>query len=95
MAEEAAEVQLSQEELNERRAKVTAFYKDNIEHLTVQLEYERILTDIEEYRAKRLQAQMFIAEAMLAQQEDPTRTEAREEFDDAMDKVAKRNLKRK
>jgi len=92
--EEQPDVQMSQDELNERRAKVTEFYRDNIEHLTVQLEYEKILTEIEEHRAKRLQAQMFIAEAMAAQQEDPTRTQAREEFDEAMDTMAKRTLKR-
>ena len=65
------QVELSEAELKEKREKITKFYKDNIEHLTIQLEYETLLTSIEENRAKRLQAQMFIAEAYASQQEDP------------------------
>ena len=87
------QVELSEAELKEKREKITKFYKDNIKHLTIQLEYEQLLTSIEENRAKRLQAQMFIAEAYASQQEDPSRTEARDEFNDAMDKVSKRKLK--
>jgi hypothetical protein len=87
------QVELSEEELKEKRTKITKFYKDNIKHLTVQLEYETLLTSIEENRAKRLQAQMFLAEAYASQQEDPSRTQAKEEFDDAMDTISKRKLK--
>lgn len=87
------QVELSEEELKEKREKITKFYKDNIKHLNIQLEYETLLTSIEENRAKRLQAQMFIAEAYASQQEDPSRTQARDEFNDAMDSVSKRKLK--
>jgi hypothetical protein len=92
---EDQQVELSQEELDARRKKLTTFYKDNIKHLTIQLEYEQLLTSIEENRAKRLQAQMFIAEAYASQQEDPSRTQARDEFNEAMDTVSKRKLKQK
>ena len=87
------QVELSEEELKEKRTKITKFYKDNIKHLNIQLEYETLLTSIEENRAKRLQAQMFLAEAYASQQEDPSRTQAKEEFDDAMDTISKRKLK--
>jgi hypothetical protein len=55
---------LSKEELKERREKVTLYYKDHIPHLKVQLEYEKLLTEIEENRAKRAQAQKFLAQIM-------------------------------
>lgn len=55
--------ELSKEEIIKRRVEVTNFYKENIKHLKVQLEYEQLLTDIDEVRAKRLQAQMFLAQA--------------------------------
>jgi len=56
--------ELSKEELKERREKVTAYYEDHIPHLKVQLEYEQLLTEIEENRAKRAQAQKFLAQIM-------------------------------
>lgn len=55
---------MSKEELKERREKVTAYYEDHIPHLKVQLEYEKLLTEIEENRAKRAQAQKFLAQIM-------------------------------
>jgi len=56
--------EMSKEELRERRKKVTEYYEDHIPHLKVQLEYERLLTEIEENRAKRAQAQKFLAQIM-------------------------------
>ena len=58
------EVQLSKEEIKERRAEITAYYKDHIKDLKVQKEYEEMLRDIEKARAERIQSQMFIAQAM-------------------------------
>lgn len=55
--------QLSEKEIAERRKKITKYYQDQIEHLKVQLEYEELMTSIEESRAKRLQAQAFLAQA--------------------------------
>ncbi len=57
------EDKLSPEEIKIRRAEITKFYKDQLPHLKVQSEYERLMTEIEEYRAKRLQAQAFLANA--------------------------------
>jgi hypothetical protein len=63
------DVQLSKEELKKRRAEVTAYYKDHIKDLKVQLEYETMLRDIEKTRAERIQAQMFLAQAMSGPEE--------------------------
>ena len=74
--------ELSQEELNKRRLEITNFYKDNIKHLKVQLEYETMLSEIEKKRAERVQAQMFMAQIMAKQQGPPTEntSPASEEF---------------
>jgi len=55
------EEQLSPEEIKARKEELTAFYKEGIKHLKPQLEYETLLTNIEEQRAKRMQATMFLA----------------------------------
>ena len=64
VASSEEEVQLSKEEVKARRAEITAYYKENIKDLKVQLEYETMLRDIEKARAERIQSQMFIAQAM-------------------------------
>jgi len=58
------QVEVSKEELTKRRTEITDYYKENIKHLKVQLEYEQLLKDIEETRAQRVQHQMFLAQAM-------------------------------
>ena len=58
--------QLSKEEIAKRKQEVSNFYKENIRHLKIQREYESLLTEIEELRAKRLQAQMFQAQSYLS-----------------------------
>ena len=55
---------LSKEEIQERRKKITEYYEEHIPHLKIQLEYDRLLTEIEENRAKRVQAQKFMAQVM-------------------------------
>ena len=64
----APEEQMTPEEVKERRQELTNFYKDGSKHLKVQLEYETLLTDIEEQRAKRLQASMFLAQSFAKQE---------------------------
>ena len=64
------QVELSKEELAARRKEITDYYKENIKHLKIQLEYEDLLMNIEKTRAERIQAQMFLAQA--TQQGDPT-----------------------
>lgn len=60
--------EMSREEIAARKAEMSAFYKENLEHLKVQLEYEEHLTKIEKTRAERLQAQMFMMQAYAAQE---------------------------
>jgi len=90
---ETAEEPLSKEEIAKRRAEITKFYKDQITHLKVQAQYEELLTQIEENRAKRLQAQMFLAQAYEqgeANSEDVEK--AKDQFEESM---SGRTLKRK
>tara|TARA_R100001480_G_scaffold148115_2_gene147330 strand:- start:250 stop:531 length:282 start_codon:yes stop_codon:yes gene_type:complete len=89
MSETVKEAEMSQEELEERRKKVSDFYAGNIPHLKIQCEYEELLTKIEENRAKRLQAQMMIAQIMAAQEENPANTQAREDFEQELDNQRK------
>jgi outer membrane protein assembly factor BamD (BamD/ComL family) len=77
------QVQLSKEQLAQRRKEITEFYKSNIPHLKAQKEYEQLLTEIEELRAKRIQAQMFLAQAYAADK-DPEVDQAAEDFEKAM-----------
>lgn len=60
----------SKAELKARREEITNYYQDHIPHLVVQLEYEKLLTEIEEQRAKRSQAQKFLAQMMAPEGEE-------------------------
>jgi len=62
--EEKSAVELSKEELDQRRREIKSYYEENIPSLKVQLEYEELLRDIEKSRAERLRAQMFVAQTM-------------------------------
>jgi hypothetical protein len=61
---------LTPEEVKERKEKLTQYYTEQVEFLTVQLRYETLVTDIEEQRAKRLQFQVMVAN-MLAPDDEP------------------------
>jgi hypothetical protein len=60
--------EMSREEIAARKAEMSAFYAENLEHLKIQLEYEEHLTKIEKTSAERLQAQMFMMQAYAAQE---------------------------
>lgn len=60
---------LTPEQAEKRRKEITDFYKKQIPHLKVQAQYEELMTNIEESRAKRIQAQAFIAEAYMKMNE--------------------------
>ena len=66
---------LTPEEVKERKEKLTQYYTEQVQFLTVQLEYETLVTQIEEQRAKRLQDQVMVAN-MLA--EEPEEDEVEE-----------------
>jgi hypothetical protein len=61
----------SKVDMEKKRAEITAYYKESLSHLKVQLEYEVVLKDIEVARAERIQSQMFIAQAMAEPEEVP------------------------
>ena len=96
-----ANEQASKEQMDAKRAEVTAFYKENIKHLKVQLEYETLMKDIEVARAERLQSQMFIAQSMQGgptppQQPVPSedKSQAGSDWDANGDKAPPRKLKK-
>ena len=66
------EEKASKEKMNAKREEVTAWYKESMVHLKVQLEYETILKDIEVARAERVQSQMFLSQAMAESQQPNT-----------------------
>tara|TARA_R100000935_G_scaffold11163_2_gene22328 strand:- start:6645 stop:6950 length:306 start_codon:yes stop_codon:yes gene_type:complete len=86
---QSKEPELSKEELAKRREDITAFYSDNISHLTVQAEYEELLATIDKARAERLQAQIFMSQAY-ADQAEAKKGPSEEElaFKSAMEKAA-------
>ena len=61
--------ELTPEEVKERKEKLIQYYTEQVDFLTVQLEYETLVTAIEEQRAKRVQFQVMVAN-MLAQEEE-------------------------
>ena len=83
----------SPEEMKARRQEITNFYKDNIKHLKVQLEYETLLTDIEKARAERLQAQVVMAQVYAAQ-DRAGNEEAKKDWEEEFENAPKRSLKR-
>ena len=67
-----AEEKASKAQMDVKRAEVTAWYKESMVHLKVQLEYETILKDIEVARAERVQSQMFLSQAMAGPEQSDT-----------------------
>jgi hypothetical protein len=80
--------QLSEKQLKERREEITKFYKDNIPHLTVQAEYENLLAEIDKARAERLQAQIFMAQAVAQQNASEGPSDEEKAFKEAMEKAS-------
>ena len=96
MSEEKNQQELSKEELQKRREEITAFYQENIKHLKVQKEYEELLRDVEKARAERIQAQMFLAQAYIAgnEEEGEDDLDPAQDFEAAMSEEPKRTLRR-
>ena len=84
--------EMSPEEMKKKRAEITKFYRESIKNLEVQLEYEKLLTDIEKQRAERVQAQMFLAQAYGAGEK--AQSEAGQEWEEEFENAPKRTLKR-
>jgi hypothetical protein len=68
--------EMSKEEMAERKAKLTQFYKEQAEFLKVQLVYETLVADIEDQRARATFAQAKIAQILAGPpKEEPSNTE--------------------
>lgn len=96
MSEATPQEELSPEDIKKRREEITAFYKENIKHLKVQKEYEELLRDVEKARAERVQAQVFLAQAYAAGEEDKEEldTDPEGDFRVATEDAPARKLKR-
>ena len=64
------QVELTPEEIKERKEKLLNYYQEQIEFLNTQLEYETLLTNVEEQRAKRIQMQAAIASFLSPESEE-------------------------
>lgn len=56
--------EMSPQEMAERKSKLTQFYKEQIEFLKVQLEYETLIADVEDQRARATYAQVKLAQML-------------------------------
>ena len=81
MENQVEEMELTPEELAQRKEEMLAFYTESMLYLKAQHEYEDILMKIDECRFKRATYQMQYAMMMNPPQEDPaTPEELREEL---------------
>lgn len=91
-SEQEAGPQLSKEEIAQKREEITEFYRSNIGHLEVQVKYENLLAEIEEARARRTRAQMFMAQ--LFADSNPETDSANESNEEMLEEAPRRSLKR-
>jgi hypothetical protein len=69
MEEQVKEMELTPEELQEKRDQMLQFYTESMPYLKAQADYEEVLLKIDEARFKRTSIQMQYA-MMAAQQEE-------------------------
>lgn len=55
---------LSPEEMDKRQRDMDKFFKEQISFLMTQRDYEAVMTEIEELRARRVRAQIMVANAL-------------------------------
>jgi 5-methylthioribose kinase len=75
-AQNTAQKVLTPKELQEKRDQITENFKNQIPLLTAQLEYENLLANIEQARAKRME--MIIRQAQMQAGPEPEKEEAGE-----------------
>lgn len=81
MENQVEEMELTPEELIQRKEEMLSFYTESMQYLKAQYEYEEILMKIDECRVKRANYQMQFAMLMNPPQEDPANSgELREEL---------------
>jgi hypothetical protein len=69
------EVELTVEELAEKKNQMLKFYTESLPYLKAQAEYEKVLCEIDEARFKRTSIQYQYAMMEQNQQEQPTEVE--------------------
>lgn len=69
------EVELTAEELAEKKNQMLKFYTESLPYLKAQAEYEKVLCEIDEARFKRTSIQYQYAMMEQNQQEQPTEVE--------------------
>ena len=72
------EMEMSPEQLAEQKEKMLEFYKESIPYLTAQLEYEKMLLQIDEVRFKRSSIQYQFAAMMATPSEEDDQEESTE-----------------
>ena len=77
--ENQQEQELTAEELTARKEEMLKFYTDSVPYLEAQLQYESLLTQIEELRFKRTNIQFQYAMMMDSQKEVVEKEEQEEE----------------
>ncbi len=69
---------LSPEELTAKKEEMLLFYKESMPYLEAQLEYEKMLSEIDEMRLKRTQIQMAYAQMMAPPEKDDSMPQPKE-----------------
>jgi hypothetical protein len=71
--------QITQEELQARKAELKAHFEREIPFLETQLKYETLMADIEEQRARRTYSMVKMAQMMAPPSEEPVEEPKTEE----------------
>lgn len=87
------EVELTAEELDQKKEQMLKFYTDSIPYLEAQAQYEKLLAEIDEHRFKRTSIQLQYAMMMQESQRQPEE-ETEERYQTQEEPVAKRPLKK-
>lgn len=76
--EQEQEMELTPEQLSERKEQMLSFYTESLPYLEAQLKYESLLTSIDETRFKRTNIQMqyaMMASEMSQEEKEETKSE--------------------
>jgi hypothetical protein len=87
--------QMSPEELLKKKAEMLAFYKESSKYLQAQLQYEKLLAELDEVRVKRIKLQHeFAYLSMTPEQEEELRQQMEKAEENTQHKSSKeRKLK--
>lgn len=75
------EMEMTPEQMAEQKERMLAFYKESVPYLTAQLDYEKLLCEIDEVRFKRSSIQYQFAMMMNPAQEENDNEDAGADHD--------------